>query len=83
MDCAPPPALAAAAVLPPPPLPGVAQEQVQIPPSSTANHTVVPSLDDDDNFDVDARLHSLRMRKLELEVQLESVSSASSQQLTY
>ena len=29
------------------------------------------------------RLHSLRMRKLELEVQLESVSSASSQQLTY
>jgi hypothetical protein len=29
------------------------------------------------------RLHSLRMRKLELEVQLESVSSALSQQLTY
>jgi hypothetical protein len=54
MDCASPPALAAAAVLPPPPLPGVAQEQVQIPPSSTANHAVVPSLDDDDNFDVDA-----------------------------
>jgi hypothetical protein len=29
------------------------------------------------------RLHSLRTRKLELEAQLESVSSASSQQLTY